>query len=461
MKIEKIKTINISNHTIIQEQRENDVIFCNNDIPGIRENDIKNDSTYKSPDRQQYVFSTMGNHLYVLYPNGFASEIREKKALLYQSGLAKFLKGSHVNGRGVYIVESMLFHRSYLSNYEFVFGLTERFKSIDFNYNANLLSQQLLAEVNLLSRHGKYQNINVRFRLVTFIPETAIIEGQRVYHPDSGLVIGYGLISPGVVHPCNSEFLKNNRNAESDIKNFIEIDIVDNTTNNEYWTTIGNKPIRLFPERDYRREDACYINFNINEKMINSKSASLQDAADVLGIYNSKEEAEYNGNRENMLKEMEYKIRYEGIQNDNIKLHQDIAKLKNDNDKLAIEKQRLTLDYKRLLFDFEKLSFDRDKMDVDKLKSEIEYKLIKEKYRVDMYKLAAELKHMHQKFDLFMYNAIFDLIKKKMDFDNAGKINESKFNYEEFKSARDFIDDAQSTIKTTLSMGKMITGLIK
>lgn len=460
MNFEKITTYDVQNHVVIQEELIYDKIFCNDDLPDRLDHSLETDSTYKLSDRQQYVFSTMGHGLYVMYPNGFASEIRDKKALLHQADLIKFLSGPNSTGRGVYIVENMLLHRSYFSSEAFKVALTNRFKAINFNINTTKQTAKLIDIVNAMTRYGQYVNPLVKFRLITFIPENIIAEHMRVYNPATGLLIGYGTINELIVHPCNTKYIEKLKEASSTVKNFVEIDIVDNTTDKEYWMKIGNQAVHLVPERDYRRRESCYVSISLNEKMMYTDSCSLQEAAKMLGIYNTKEEAEYNGNKDNIIKEMEYKIKFDNLQNETLKLNQDIIKLRNDNDKLAIEKQKLALEYKRLLFDFDKLKYDKDKLDIDKFKSEIDYDLAKERYKLELVKLLAEVRHMNDKFTLFRYNAIFDLIKKKMEYDNAEKISENKINYEEFKSTREVISDVQDAVSTTLSLGKMIGSLI-
>lgn len=460
MNVEKITTYDIQNHIVIQEEMIYDKIFCNDDLPDRTDHSLETDSTYKLSDRQQYVFSTMGPGLYVMYPNGFASEIRTKPALLNQTDLIKFLSGPNSTGRGVYIVENMLLHRSYFSSEEFKVSLTNRFKAMNFNINTTKQTANLIDIVNAMTKHRQYVHPFVKFRLVTFIPEKVILEGMRIYNPATGLLIGYGPITDLILHPCNTKYIEKLKEASSTIKNFVEIDIVDNTTDKDYWMKIGNQTVHLVPERDYRRREACYVSISLNEKMMYSDSSTLQDAAKVLGIYNTKEEAEYNGNKDNILKEMEYKIKFDNLQNETLKLNQDIIKLRNDNDKLAIEKQKLALEYNRLLFDFDKLKYDRDKLDIDKFKSEIDYDLTKERYKIELVKLLSEIRLMSDKITLFRYNAIFDLIKKKMEYDNAEKISENKINYEEFKSTREVISDVQDAVSTTLSLGKMIGSLI-
>lgn len=458
MKYDKVYTYNLQNLTVVRVAQQYDPIFCANDVPTRVEGSIESDRYYGRPDRTQYVLSTMGKGLYVMYQNGYTSEIRANDKIVKNTRFINNICGAGSDGKGIFVIDYLRFHRLQFNNKEFLKSITERFLSLDLKIDPNdkcLLDQ---AYTNLTTKRNGYQypTSDIVLRFVSFVPAQVIYDQRRVYIPSTGLMLGIGPISEATIHPCSKEYLQNN-NLSSDVKSYLELDIVDNHTDKEYWTRVGNRVIKLEPARNPIREEACYVNLYCNETLISSNKSDLYNTEEVHGIYHSREEAEYEGNMDLKLKEMKHENEKLMLTNDRKRLNQEIQKLRNENDRLALEKEKLAVDYKKLQFENDKLEVEKSRIALESYKTQLEFELTTSKYLVELNKLLAEVRHLKDKLTLFKYGAILDLIKKKMDLDHNLKINESKINYEEFKSTKEYAADMQSALSMSLRMGKMLT----
>ena len=102
-----IKSLLDARYTVSMESRENDEVFNNNDLPTYHTPTLEQDSFYKKPDREQYIFSTMGTGVYGMYSNNMILPIRQKDKLKFSYNMNKRLLSDvdKKEGRGVYIVD--------------------------------------------------------------------------------------------------------------------------------------------------------------------------------------------------------------------------------------------------------------------------------------------------------------------------------------------------------------------
>ena len=424
---------------IVYETKTHDIVFSDRTAPSVVEHSIEADKDYAAPDRAQYVFSTIESPLYVMYPNGYTSEVRQKMSLTRDRNLIRFLDNRHdATGRGIFIVERFLFTRKQIQHKDFCRGIVERFNSLSLS--AIQTSAQdiasMLYRIPSLKLNGEYEPLSTTFRVVTFIPERAIFEHRRIYHPDSGLLVGFGTISEKTQHPCNNRFVEDFKKLTCDTQNFIEVEIVDNHSNQEYWIKVGNKIFKLDPTRDRNRAEACHIDLHVNDTRI----AKFEDTLDNIndhGIFHSRQEAETEGNLDAKIKMMEMENKQQAIENEKIKLSQEVTRLQNENQKLEIEKAKLSLDRYRI---------------------NIDYRLTHERYQYELTKMILDVTLIKDKTTLFKYGAILDLLKKKYDMDFYIKNKEDKFSYST-ENSFEGISSAQNVFTGVLKTAKLMADM--
>lgn len=430
------ESLHVSFETLVSDD-----IFCGRQLPCNPLRDIEGDKDYGTPDKKQYVFSTMENPTYVMYSNGFASEIRYKPELLRQRCLIDFLTGSKDDlGRGIFIVEYFTYYRSCSAEKEFTRTIVERFNTLNFTCertNGDRIASALY-NIGHMTKGALYNNAMVTFRIITYIPEKIVYEKRRIYHPDSGLLVGFGPISERTQHPCNDSFTEEFKKLYCDGQNFVEIEVIDNHSNEEYWIKIGNNLFKLDPTRNTDRAEAGHIDFHVNNATIAKYKSTSLDDLQTLGIYKSKQEAEAEGNLEFKLKILEMENKQQAIENERIRLEQEVKKLQNDKERLEVEKA--------------KLSLDRYKINID-------YKITEQKYKYELSKMVLEIKHVKDKLTLFKYGAVLDLMKKKFDMEYNIKIKDDKFNYSTENSFEN-ISNTQNIITSALKTTKLLMDFV-
>lgn len=423
----------------ICENKSGDIIFCGRDLPAPAQREIEGDRDYDDCDRKQYVFSTMDNPVYVMYPNGYASQIKTKYELLRQRILINFLTNDKNSlGKGVYIVETYAFNRLGNASREFSKSIVERFNSLNFRcerVDGPNFANTVYA-IPHMDKAGNFMPLKTAFRVATFIPEELIYEKRRIYNPDSGLVIGFGNITERTQHPCSNRFVEDFKKLKCDGQNFVEIEVIDNHSNQEYWIKVGNKLFKLDPTRDINRAEACHVDLHVNNVTIAKYVSNLEDLHEH-GIYHTKAEAEAEGNLEFKLKILEMENKQQAIENEKMRLTQEVTKLQNEKEKLEVEKAKLSL---------------------DRYKITIDYKITEQRYKYELTKMVLEVKHVKDKLTLFKYGAILDLMKKKFDMEYNIKIKDEKFNYST-ENSFDNVSSAQNMISNAFKTAKLLMGM--
>lgn len=438
MKYDIIFKFPVSNLNAHVETNNPDDIFCNSIGPGYVPNSPDRDPDFDVCDRKQYIFSTMDTPVWCMYPNGYTSQIRRKTGIRTSKYFIKRITGRE-DTKGVFIVEYLLYYRESSTPTEVSNSIVERFRQLQFvNYSDRYnYPEEILRKICSSNRSASYNGSHFTFRLTTFIPEQVIHERGKVYHVDSGLVVGFGRVTDRIMHPCNENYIKEMKKLSSDAQNFVEIEVVDHNSNKEYWTKVGNKVIRIEPTRDPTKEEGCNIDFYINKSHTETRASDLPHVQDQ-GIFHTKEDAEAEGNLDAKFKILEMENKAKSIENEKVRLTQEVTKLENENTKLQIEKTKLLL---------------------EKYKIDTDFKLTREKCKHEMHKLVLEVTHIKDKLTLFKYSAVLELIKKKMDFEYNIKMKQESLESNQSTDAFDRITSAQNMLAATLKTTKIITDM--
>ena len=307
-----------------------------------------NDKDYKKPDREQYIFSTMGIGLNTMYSNNMITPIRTKSTLngykMYNI-IGKYINKKHIDN-GVYIVDYYNIYNN---------GSTEIDNVIRYYLNTCNIPYDQDTVTNIVDtvmhKDGRVIPTEIQIRLITYVPESTINDFNYVYIPTSDVVICKGVIDNRVVHPNSKNYRSNVNHIKSYNTNSVIIEIVDNDSGNPYFIKIGNDVVRLYPTRDLTQSNSCKSTLYKNGAKIVTTECKLHEMASMLGIHKSKEGAISDGNIDKIA----------------------------ENNKLKLESSKLQLEYTKILHDKEKMEHDREKMKHEKEKLLIERELLIEK----------------------------------------------------------------------------------
>lgn len=416
---------NYSYRTIANEERFiEDDIFCQKDLPDrMTNNTLESDSSYKTPDKMQYIFSTMRFNTWVMYSNNLASPIRQKDRLTHNYNLFKKL-GNDTQREGVIIVDYYRLNRIFGTGHgNIVENVTNYLINTKNVYPNNVeIINNVRDKLVYTKRHNAWRE-NIVLRVVTFIPKEYIEKYSLVYVPTADIVIGCCELDDSIVHPNSEQYIEHNKLIYSDVKNFIEIDIVDKNNDN-YFTKLGNELVTLQTTKNPRRKEACYVNFYNDRTLVKTEIASIDEMGEKLGIYKSEAEANYNGDIANKLNEQ---------------------KLNNELEKIRVEAAKITKESTQLQYEYDNL---KAKYDLEHARMKHEKQMMNEKYAekalssyLEFVKKEKEIMHMSWKAKLDM-----EITKVKAEYDL--KIAEAKTEQERLKIVADrqkFINDLKTS----------------
>lgn len=399
-----------------------DPVFSGNErCNGGRSYTQETDRDYEYPDFKQYVFSTVKHPLWVMYPNNLVSEIRSKHTIAYSTKYLDRMCGSGSDGIGVFIVNCYYFAYSHHSSSEYKEHLAKRLKGLSIFKNNNAGYQDVINKINSLHTRKYYSSEQIEIRTITFVPYHVIARYYKVFIPSTGLVIGGGFVSDATVHPLSDMYFDSDK-YKSDIKNTIEINVVDNTTTNDYYIRVGKKILKLHKMQDPTKPEGCYINLYSNELLIDTAATQLETSS-KLGIYNNIEDAEYEGNVEHKLEEMKFQNELSKLQFEKEKLSIEIEKLTYEKERLTLERDKLGIVLQKNELERERIRFDTKKLSQDKILSEatFDYEIMKMKY---------ELYILQEKRLTNMMNNYIDVQIKYFGFLQEIKIQNNRFKFE-------------------------------
>lgn len=345
---------------LLGEDDKDEVIFCQYDIPSNGVRSAHSDSSYKRPDHEQYIFSTMDQTCYAMFSNNMVTPIRSKDSLRYSSRL---LNGFGINAetsKGIYIVDFYRINKVYSNNQNDLRKLLEYYFNTKKLYPNHIeIKNQILSRLEGNSRSNSLKRPVVA-KVVTFIPAHDIITHKSVYVPTNNMTILYHrLDTTEYVQPVNQEPEPKKKTHQ----NIVEITIMDNTKK-PYYINVGNKIVRLESSTHRKGKEGFNFTYHSLGDMMEWTLGGL-DELSKHGIYTTKEEAQYYATK-------------------------DQAKILE----LQLEKEKMLLESK-------KLERDKHKSDIDynlaKYKSWHEKDMMRERYQQELLKTVdAEFKSQAQ-----------------------------------------------------------------
>lgn len=375
---EHILTIELP-HRYNQEKQLEDEIFRH--PTNIRERN-ENNGVYDYT--LQCFLSRPNDFAYILHPSNIVTNIRNEPGIERFGMDNRIGKDEHRDSyHGVYIVENFIIHRRSADNAITVLNYIKNNANIDITAD----------EKARLIRHMEDSNRTadtVKIRVIRVVPEAILNKYISVYIKRLNLVITK--LSPtkanekALIHPSSylGETMRKCDNiVNMEDTNLIAIDIINNDNPGKpYYIKIGSEPLRLISRGDSLEPDG--YNFIIKNKgVIVTEKDGILAQLNAAGVYESEDEAIYNGNP---------------------KLKLEVEKLSHDIDKLRAEKdktiQQLELDLLKIDHDKEKISHEKDKMEQEiiQLKDKREHELTKYKHEKEMFELNRvneETKHQY------------------------------------------------------------------
>lgn len=334
-----------------ESEKEDSVVFVSKQIgsPDVMfGNYSQGEDRERFPDHKQYIFTTSRHgKMQVMYPNNIVLPVRDNPDLASMY-FGKFqTKTCGVTSDGVYIID-------YYAIRNLPTDKAGLYEFLDYYANSGIVlngAKNTLEDV-VNAIHSDRRDAYVR--IVSFVPKGVFVSSGAVFLRQTGVVIGYG-IAGRYIHPYSEEASYMAGKVAKTATNYIEIDIVDNTGNNDYFVSVGNDIVRLDPEKNLSKPNGASLSIYRNDTCVATRQCNLDSINTELGIYKSKEEAVYNGNvikaKEQLIenRKLDARILESELSFKKVLHSKELENSKFDNDmlRMAAEKENIELDMEK------------------------------------------------------------------------------------------------------------------
>ena len=359
-----------------------------------------------APTKKTFIYTTLPYPIYVMYPNNLIAPVAYDNSIANRyAGKTRNIKGSNT-AQGIYVVEITSFaaNKGYT---DFYFpGLIDFYKNTNIVASENLEIQKDVIDI-FTNRH-RYDKSS---RVVTYIPEYALKDHNVVYVPSLGLCFGSASILKNYVHPLSRESVYIKTHEIENVNNFISIDIIDNTTKNDYFLKIGKDILKLEPERNTTKPEGVVYKLHKNSEIVDKKFVSLFDAKEKLGVYNTRIECEHDGNVGKQIENAARRIELEDK-----KLDLEESKLvnaryisDNEREKEIVKKQTMEIELTKELAKHEfykyKLKIGLEMLEAERTDKYLKYMADYTKYMMDVRKQEFDLIKHHYEINKMQFDA--------------------------------------------------------
>jgi len=282
------------------------------------------DKDYGKTDRGQYLFSTMGSGLTAMFSNNIIVPIRKKESLK-QSQLPKIGKEE-----GVYIIDYYTIHNDGSINMHSLFDYYIHTHNLEYD------EEVVKAIQNKIKVGVHNRNMEITIRLITFIPSSEINDYLHVYVDKTDILIINGMVYGNTIHPHSLRH-KESSSRRVRTRNAIEIEVIDNHSNDVRYFQVGNVITTLVPTKDENRLEGIRFKWYKNTVLVSSRRSSLSDAAEEFGIYNDLSSAEACGNPEVTLQLQKVALERAKIGIEEKKINHEAMKINKDAEMCKIK----------------------------------------------------------------------------------------------------------------------------
>jgi len=308
---------------IDDEKPYSDLIFCGgpnllNNPTGL--NSIIDDPEYRHPDRTRYVFTNMGNDIYMLDANNIVSPVRYKHSLTNMGVISILEKTFNIKSleKGIFVVDYIHMYNTPNTKYA---PILDYYMSSD---NVEISSKEKEKLLKLLTQKvGRQYASKMTIRLINFIPASALDEYNYVYSKAVGLCFTNGELTEAFTHPSSKHYTECYKEVTDKHRNVIVIDIVNNEKDTSYFMKIGNQITRVLSRQDPTAKSGCTVVIKKNGSKGITKKVPLSDTRS-LGVYKTHDEAYAAGDISLMNEKEKIEIEKQKIKNEMEKLKTDI-----------------------------------------------------------------------------------------------------------------------------------------
>lgn len=399
-----------------RELEEDDLIFNNNRFV---------DPEIRIEDHKQFLYNTTPDDMYVMFPNNMVLPIIRNANI--ESKTKGLFNKNNWQGlfKGVYIVD----YYSLKMLRENTIMFRNVMKYIEYTDSCGVLDKTVMVGLNEMLATKDY--LNKYLRIITIVSSSDLLKQNVLYVPHTGLCIGKEDLLDNYVHPASDHYLHNvSKKVYSTVKNYIEIDIVDNTTSNDYFIKVGNSILKLEQERNISKPEQVGVSLWKNDKKVSDSYYTL-DKINELGIYNSRIQAEKENSiaREINNKAKELEIEDNKLNANKLNSENDLKSAHYKSTKISLELQR---DIVKNDFEMEKLKVEKD--------------ILTMKYEHEIETNRLDIQTRNQKI-------VSDIIMSKLGLMNA----KMKFDLEETKHDMEMRKVKENHITATIdTIGKII-----
>ena len=381
---------------------------------GYNANGVFNKDDKIGNDYERQIFSTSKNvSVFCVARNNIATGVRVRTELANRMAHTNMKQNKSVTlpdmFQGVYVIEKFYINKEAYSN---------AYDAINYIRNTNnveLDHDQLEGVREMLSHSSPHSRSHV-IRLVHFVAIEELIKNHEVYLSSLDIVLTINKPDDNTMHPMSNlgqASKANVRVSEYAEPNIIAVDITNvDHPGKVYYMKIGSTIHKLISTTNEDTPSSYSIVVKHRGNIVENVRGDLTDI-DKVGIYETYDEANYNGNSELVLKYATLETNLETL-----KRKSEMEEYKLTNEKLKIENELTVLKEKRRQ-EKEKWELEKTKrnneLEDEKKKREHELKVLREKHEADMKMLTTKHKNELELHEQKYKQSVLDYDKKAMD----------------------------------------------
>ena len=388
-----MKTPIKTNPIFLEDNPSNDPLF------GYNANGVFNKNDKIANDYERQIFSTSKNvSVFCVSRNNIATGVRVRTELANRMAHTRMKQKKEATlpdmFQGVYVIEKYYINKEAFSNVYDVINYIRNTNNVELDHDQ-------LENVKEMFLHTSPHSQSHVIRLVHFVAIEELIKNHEVYLSSLDIVLTINTPDDSTMHPMSElgqASKANVRVSKYGEPNIIAIDITNvDHPGKEYYMKIGSTIHKLISTTNEDTPSSYSIVVKHRGSIVENVRGDLTDI-DKVGIYETYDEANYNGNSELVLKYATLETNLETL-----KRKSEMEEYKLKSEKLKIENE---------------LTILKEKRRQEKKKREHELKVLREKHKADMDMLTTKHKNELEMHEQKYKQSVLDYDKKSMDNKN-------------------------------------------